>query len=120
MPKFNLKQHILNARETPNHKARVQAVERDLINAESALGRTVFGAIQPGHAREFFFLKKNVWIWYENGITIRYEVRKNGVYKKTDNDEYYTKIEGEELANFKAATKAYLNLIKQSIYKNKK
>ena len=32
-------------------------------------------------------------------------------------EEYYKKIEGEELTNFKNATKAYLRLIKQSIYK---
>ena len=116
MPKLNLKQHLLAPRETPNHKARVQAVERNLINAESARGRTVFGSIRPGHSREFFCLKKNVWIWYEDGVTIRYEVRKNGVYKKVGEEEYYKKIEGAELTNFKNATKAYLKLIKQSIY----
>ena len=97
MPKLNLKQHLLAPRETPNHKARVQAVERNLINAD-------------------FCLKKNVWIWYEDGVTIRYEVRKNGVYKKVGEEEYYKKIEGAELTNFKNATKAYLKLIKQSIY----
>ncbi len=117
MPKLSLKQRILTRREAPNRKVRVQAVERDLINAESALGRTVFGSIQPGHSREFFCLKKNVWIWYEDGVTIRYEVRKNGVYKKVGEEEYYKKIDGDELTNFKNATKAYLNLIKQSIYK---
>ena len=36
----------------------------------------------PDRSISFFCLKKNVWIWYEDGITIRYEVRKNGVYKK--------------------------------------
>lgn len=117
MPKFDLKQHLLGRREAPNHEARRKAVESNLINAESAVGRTVFGPVLPGQVREFFCLKKNVWIWYENGVMIRYEVRKDGVYKRTDKEEHYKKISGEELANFKNATKAYLKLIKASIYK---
>ncbi len=131
MSEFNLKQHLLGTREgakklkkrilaepdAPNHLARVQSAEGDLINAESTLGRTVFGPIMPGHQREFFLLKKNVWIWYEDGYTMRYEIRQNGVYKRVNEDEKYTKVTGEELENFKNATKAYLKLIKQSIYK---
>ncbi len=119
MPKLNLKQHLLKKPEAPNHQARQRAVERNLINAESALGRTVFGQIQPGHSREFFFLKKNVWIWYEDGVTLRYEVRKDGVYKRVNEEEHYTKIFGDELTNFKNTTKAYLKLIKTSIYNKK-
>ena len=61
----------------------------DLINAESELGRTIFGPVPVGHQREFFQYTKNVWMWHENWtdlgkryeITIRYEVRKDGVYK---------------------------------------
>ena len=115
MPKLNLKQHLLAPRETPNHKARVQAVERNLINAESALGRTVFGNIQPGHSREFFCLKKNVWIWYEDGRMIRYEVRRDGVYKKVDSGSYM-KIGGAELQNFITAVKTYLQVVKANVY----
>ena len=131
MSKFNLKQHLLETGDgakklkkrilaepdTPNHRARVQSAEGDLINAESTLGRTVFGPVMPGHQREFFLLKKNVWIWYEDGYTMRYEIRQNGVYKRVNEDEKYNKVTGEELENFKNATKAYLKLIKQSIYK---
>lgn len=131
MSKFNLKQHLLEAGngakklkkrilaepDNPNHLARVRSAEGDLINAESTLGRTVFGPVMPGHQREFFLLKKNVWIWYEDGYTMRYEIRQNGVYKRVNEDERYSKVTGEELENFKNATKAYLKLIKQSIYK---
>ena len=65
----------------------------DLINAESELGRTLFGPIPAGHQREFFASKKNVWIWHENWtnqfgqlqeMTIRYEVRPTGVYKRSN------------------------------------
>lgn len=120
MPKQNFKQRLLKPVRTiaahPNKEARRKSVERDLINAESALGRTLFGEVKRGHAREFFCLKKNVWLWYEDGLMIRYEVRENGVYKQVGKDERYRKVTGEELENFRNATKAYLKLIKSRIY----
>ena len=100
----------------PSHRVRLAEAERKLINAESALGRMLFGEVQPGHQREFFCLQKNVWIWYEDGKTIRYEVRESGVFKKVDRG-HYTKISGEELEHFRAATKAYLQLLKMNLYK---
>ena len=96
----------------------------DLINAESALGRTLFGPIPAGHQREFFKHKENVWIWYESWldeagkeqtITIRYEVRPAGVYKKVAGSGY-KKLEGAELNNFRMAAKNYLNLVKTKLY----
>lgn len=102
---------------TPSaRKVRRYETERDLINAESALGRGLFGQVAPGHQREFFCLQKNVWLWYEDGQTIRYEVREDGVYKKVDDGNYH-KIDGVELKNFRDATKAYLELVKANIYK---
>ena len=95
----------------------------DKINAESELGRTIFGPIPAGHQREFFEHKKNVWIWHESWnelgvrqeITLRYEVRPDGVYKKT-NSSPYVKLSGAELSNFRVATKKYLELIKTNLY----
>ena len=96
----------------------------DLINAESELGRTLFGPIPVGHRREFFQHKQNVWIWYESYIdptgveqnmTIRYEVRPTGVYKKPTNG-HYEKISGTELDNFRKAAHGYLELVKTKLY----
>lgn len=96
----------------------------DLINAESALGRTIFGPIPDGHQREFFIAKKNVWIWHENWVdkfgelqemTVRYEVRPTGVFKRAGSGEY-RKIEGAELNNFRKAAHSYLNLAKTKLY----
>ena len=96
----------------------------DLINAESELGRTLFGPIPVGHQREFFASKKNVWIWHESWtdqfgklqeMTIRYEVRPTGVYKKSLGGGYQ-KIEGAELNNFRQAAHGYLNLVKTKLY----
>lgn len=95
----------------------------DLINAESELGRTIFGPVPVGHQREFFQYTKNVWMWHENWtdlgrkyeITIRYEVRKDGVYKKIQGHGYQ-KISGSELENFRQALHAYLKVVKEKLY----
>lgn len=96
----------------------------DLLNAESELGRTIFGPVPKNYQREFFKARENVWIWHEsyhNGvgnvqeITIRFEVRPEGVYKKTPGRGYH-RIEGDELDNFRLAAKSYLELVKTKLY----
>jgi hypothetical protein len=95
----------------------------DLLNAESALGRTLFGPIPEGHRREFFHHEKNIWIWHESWqesgktleLTVRYEVRPHGVFKRPLNG-LYQEVKGEELKNFHKAAKSYLTLLKTHIY----
>lgn len=96
----------------------------ELINAESALGRTLFGPIPEGHQREFFATKKNVWIWYEawtnpagalQDMLVRYEVRPTGVYKRAGKGNY-ERIVGDELDNFRSAVRSYLSLVKSKLY----
>lgn len=96
----------------------------DLINAESRLGSTIFGPIPAGHRREFFHDRQGVWIWHEDWqdvtsgerqLTVRYEVRKSGVYKKISAGNYF-KLEGGELENFRRAAHAYLKVIKTYLY----
>lgn len=109
------------SRRSASQAARL--TEADLINAESRLGATLFGPIPAGHRREFFRYKHNIWIfhesWEENGkvveSTITYEVKENGVFKCPLGDEY-KKIRGEELENFKKATRAYLKIVKSKLY----
>ena len=96
----------------------------DLLNLESKWGVTMFGPVPAGHRREFFKHRENVWIWYENWtdsagalkeMTIRYEVRPAGVFKRA-NGASYKKISGDELDNFRTAAKNYLALVKSKIY----
>ena len=96
----------------------------ELVNAESELGRTLFGQIPAGRQREFFEYRKNIWIWHEswtdkNGktqeTTIRYEVRPDGVYKKPSGGNY-EKLKGKELENFVTAAKKYFELVKEKLY----
>ena len=95
-----------------------------MINAESRLGSLLFGPIPSGHRREFFHDQKNIWIWHEDWVdanlqerqmTVRYEVRPAGVYKKIAAGKYF-RLEGDELENFRKATHAYLYVIKKYLY----
>lgn len=106
------------------HSSQMSAREAELINAESNLGRTLFGPIPAGRRREFFNHKRNVWIWHESWYdqvghphvtTIRYEVRPSGVFKRVGRGKYQ-QLQGHELNNFRHATHAYLRLIKQKLY----
>ena len=108
----------------PQEKYSNKLTYEDLINAESELGRTLFGPIPAGHNREFFEHKKNIWIWHEHwvnemgqeqGVTIRYEVRPDGVFKKAEGHGYQ-RIEGAELENFRNAAHSYLELVKSKLY----
>lgn len=96
----------------------------DLINAESRLGSQIFGPIPEGHRREFFHDRENIWIWHEDWtdqaaqprqLTVRYEVRPSGVYKKISAGNYF-RLEGYELENFRRAAHLYLALIKTHLY----
>lgn len=96
----------------------------ELLNAESQFGRTLFGPIPAGHQREFFHDRDNVWIWHEGWsaqgmdyrLTVRYEVRPNGVFKKIAAGKYVRLLD-DELENFRRAAHAYLYLIKHNLYR---
>lgn len=130
-PAAQLVPNIVNI-VTPGH-ARIigsrtgwrELTHADLINAESRLGSTIFGPIPAGHRREFFHDRQGIWIWHEDWqdptsgereLTVRYEVRKSGVYKKISAGSYF-KLEGGELENFRRAAHAYLKVIKTYLYK---
>lgn len=96
----------------------------DLMNLEAQWGGMLFGPIPAGHQRKFFAHKKNVWVWYEGWLdkagvpqemTVRYEVRPAGVFKRVDGQKY-EKLAGDELDNFRAAAKNYLSLMKSKLY----
>lgn len=123
-PARALKKHAKSTVK-PKRRLRFRRPSRaDLINAESRLGSTIFGPIPEGHRREFFHDRENIWIWHESWtdsehharqLTVRYEVRPSGVYKKLSAGRYF-KLEGAELENFLKATRTYLRLIKQHLY----
>ena len=97
--------------------------ERDLLKAESAVGKTLFGEIPSGVSREFFNLDATTWIWHqestsnEGGIeTTRYEVQDAGILKAQDGAQY-SYVEGEELQNLTTAINMYYDEVMSKIYK---
>lgn len=126
---------LLKKRESRRTRRRVDQAVRsghytnkfsyeELMNAESKLGRTLFGPVPEGHQREFFQSRRNVWIWHESFVnqlgkieemTIRYEVRPTGVFKKPAGGSY-ERITGAELENFRRAAHGYLDLVKTKLY----
>ena len=123
---MSLKEFLTTSRPTLGATGRYsnKLSYEDLVNAESEIGRTLFGPIPAGHQREFFESKKNVWIWYEGwpdaegilqGTTICYEVRPAGVYKKIAGGKY-EKLEGKELDNFVNAARRYFELVRAKLY----
>lgn len=121
----NVPTNVLNFEPICPEDLQPGATRADLINAESRLGSAIFGPIPAGHRREFFHDRQNIWIWHEDWqdqteqlhqMTVRYEVRTSGVYKKISTGKYL-RLEGDELENFRRATHAYLYLVKKYLYK---
>lgn len=100
--------------------------ERQLIQAESKIGRELFGPIPAGHRREFFCLDEHTWVWHEEWkdpetgkrrhMTTRYEVHQNGVLKVQDSSQYRF-IEGEELQNLFLSARLYYEGVMRGIYR---
>ncbi|OYX44063.1 hypothetical protein B7Y94_00590 [Candidatus Saccharibacteria bacterium 32-49-12] len=99
--------------------------ERELIELESEIGRTVFGPLPANVVRrEFFNLDEHTWIWHEEikvsdgttqQITTRYELQPRGVLKVQPGPKY-TYLDGEELRNLVLATKEYYERTTRQLY----
>jgi len=114
-----LKELAAGKNQRPFHKLS----KRELIDAESAIGRQLFGAIPVGHQREFFCLDEHTWVWHEEWKdgrdvktqTVRYEIRGDQIVKVSGNGEY-TYVRGAELRNLTLAIKLYYEQVLRSIY----
>lgn len=107
------------------HAAKVSRMSRrQLIQAESEIGRTLFGPIAKGGRREFFCLDEDTWIWHEEWIgpdgkkafkTTRYEIRGNEIIKSQDGEKR-TYVTGAELRNLVTAMRLYYDRVTRAIY----
>lgn len=119
-----MKQLVLAAR--PGKKRSLKGLtERELIQRESEIGRELFGPIKKGHRREFFNTDPQIWIWHEEWVddsgqpkqyTTKYEIRNDGVWKVQPGPRA-SLLTGDELKNFRQATKIYFERTMREMYK---
>lgn len=113
------------AKKPSKKRPLAKLTERELIQLESEIGASLFGAVPKEHRREFFNLDPSTWIWYDESIdsgtdqkkqlTIRYEVHKNGILKVQEGARYDF-IEGKELENFVVAVQLYYERVQRHVY----
>lgn len=98
--------------------------ERELIQLESEIGRTLFGPIPEGGRREFFNLDAKTWIWHEEyndqagikqSMTTRYEVQGDKILKAQDGA-HYSYLDEDELRNFAVAVQMYYEQVMRGVY----
>ncbi len=109
----------------PKNRSLKRFTERELLQFESEIGSKLFGSIPEGHRREFFCFDDVTWIWYEEWkdpktgklqtATTRYELHQKGIMKVQEGARY-SFLEGEELANFDAATAMYYERVMREVY----
>jgi hypothetical protein len=107
------------------HVAKVARMsERQLIQAESEIGKTLFGPVQKGGRREFFCLDEDTWIWHEEWFdaenkrqsrTTRYEIRGQEIIKSQDGEKR-TYVTGAELRNLVTAMRLYYDRVSRAVY----
>lgn len=111
---------LVEARRRPFKKF----TERELIQLESEMGRTLFGELQKGHRREFFNLNPHTWIWHEEWkneagqtmqFTTKYEIHEREIIKIQPGPRS-TALTGEELRNFQQATSLYYERVMREVY----
>lgn len=116
----NIQLPLLRSSERPLKKL----TERELIQLESEIGRTLFGPVPKGHRREFFNLDPTTWIWHEqwrdeygqsHEMTTRYEVHEKGILKVQPGPTY-ANVEGQELENLRVAAELYHEKVMRDVY----
>lgn len=100
-------------------KDRLSEIENNLIRHEAKLTKNIFGPTPKGHAREFFCLDKNTWIWHEewddennvrNVISTKYFIRPEGTLK-SQNGGVYKPLDKTETKNLYNAIKQYTDIV---------
>lgn len=99
--------------------------DRQLLQQESSIGRSLFNDITLGHQREFFCLDENTWVWSDQykddkqqprTQTIRYEVHSNGILKIENGGKSYYFLKGQELDDFAQLVQNYRQQVEAQLY----
>jgi hypothetical protein len=97
---------------------RAAELERELIRYEAKIGGNLFGAVKPGHRRDFFCLDEHTWIWHEEwldhgerkAVTTRYDVRPSGILKSQAGQSYQL-LNQDEARNLYQAANIYFQKV---------
>lgn len=97
--------------------------ERDLTNLEAEAASRMFGEPSSNVSHKFFCYDKDTWMWHQLTttndqvveLTTTYEIFPDHILKFQPGLQY-TKLEGDELANFYRATREYQNLVANEVY----
>jgi len=97
----------------------------DLIEEESKIGGTIFGAIPKGVNRQFFLDETNNWFYTQSvydqsgrlidNYTIRYQVLDYGIVKSVDGKNHVL-LSGQELKDLQKSVQIYYSKTKKELY----
>lgn len=120
---------VLLIGEQPNRIAptptRPSLSDRQLLQQESSIGRSLFDDIIGGHQREFFCLDENTWVWSDQykdqkqqprSQTIRYEIHPGGILKIENGGKSYYFLKDHELDDFAQLVQNYRQQVELQLY----
>jgi hypothetical protein len=99
------------------------STRRELIRQEAAIGGRLFGKVEKGLERQFFYHDGRDWLWSEDvrqdgriqTIITRYRVTAEGVIKMQDGQPHQMLVD-QELTNFALATQWYYHQVVKHLY----
>ena len=115
-------QFFKRGQKNPAEKKR--EITQDLMRREAQINKDIFGPTPAGTRREFFYLEKNTWVWFEEWrddtgerqqATTRYVIRPNEIVKSRNGGQYQS-LSIEEAKNFKQAIKKYVDKVSKQLY----
>lgn len=103
---------------------------RQLMNREAMLSSQIWGQTEATKNEQFFYFGQDPegyseWIWHRyqsdaaspaTVLTSRYEIYREGIITKIQDDQPYRRVESAEAQNLHAAVSAYWQLVKPELY----
>ena len=117
-------QKLLSGAKAQREEDRGAELYRSLIRREAKIGGMIFGPMPKGGKREFFCLDEHTWVWHEEWIdnkkqlrykTTRYDIRPTGILKAQDGQSYQN-VSLEEAERLLQATQLYEEKVRTELY----
>ncbi len=117
-------QKLLSGAKTQRDEDRGAELYRSLIRREAKIGGQIFGPVPKGGKREFFCLDEHTWVWHEEWIddkkqlrykTTRYDIRPTAILKAQDGQSYQN-VSLEEAERLLLAAQLYEEKVRTELY----